>query len=62
MEQTEKREKAKTTVAIVVIALLAAVSAVFAALYVTAKANENAADDRYRALAESTYRKRHHKP
>ncbi len=57
MEQTEKREKAKTTVAIVVIALLAAVSAVFAALYVTAKANENAADDRYRALAESTYRK-----
>ena len=57
MDQTERKKKAKTTVAIVVIALLAVVTAVFAALYVTARSEESAADERYRALAESTYRK-----
>lgn len=53
----ERRERIKTIVAIVVIVLLAAISGVFAALYATAKAEESAADARYRALAESTYRK-----
>ena len=56
-ERTEKREKTRTGVAIVVITLLAVLSAVLAALYVTAKSGEAAADERYRALAESTYRK-----
>ena len=53
----ERRERIKTIVAIVVIVLLAGISGVFAALYATARAEENAADERYRALAESTYRK-----
>ena len=56
-ERIKKSEKARTTVAIVVIALLAVLSAVFVSLYVTAKAGQSAADERYRALAESTYRK-----
>ena len=56
-ERIKKSEKARTTVAIVVIALLAVLSAVFVSLYVTAKAGQGAADERYRALAESTYRK-----
>ena len=56
-ERIKKSEKARTTVAIVIIALLAVLSAVFVSLYVTAKAGQSAADERYRALAESTYRK-----
>ncbi len=56
-QKAERREKTRTTVAIVVIALLAVLSGVLAALYVTAKAGQSAADERYRALAESTYRK-----
>ncbi|MBO7390350.1 MAG: germination protein YpeB [Clostridia bacterium] len=53
----ERRERIKTVIAIVVIVLLAGISGVFAALYATARAEESAADERYRALAESTYRK-----
>ena len=53
----EKREKQRTTVAIIVITLLAVLSGVFVALYVTAKAGRNDAEERYNALAESTYRK-----
>ena len=53
----ERRERIKTVIAIVVIILLAGISGVFAALYATARAEESAADERYRALAESTYRK-----
>lgn len=56
-QKAERRDKTRTTVAIVVIALLAVLSGVLAALYVTAKAGQSAADERYRALAESTYRK-----
>lgn len=56
-QSIEKRERTKTTIAIVVIAILAILSGVFVALYVTAKAGQSAADERYRAFAESNYRK-----
>ena len=56
-ENLEKRERNRTTLAIIVIALLAVLSGVLAALYVTAKAGKSEADERYRALAEGTYRK-----
>ena len=56
-ERVEKKERSRATAAIVVIALLALLSAVLTALYVTAKSGQSAADERYRALAESTYRK-----
>ena len=55
-QKAERRDKTRTTVAIVVIALLAVLSGVLAALYVTAKAGQSAADERYRALAESILR------
>ena len=53
----EKRNKVKAGAAVIAIALLAVLSGVFAALYATARAEEDAADERYKSLAESTYRK-----
>ena len=53
----DKRNRIKAGAAIVAIALLAVLSGVFAALYATARAEEGVADERYRTLAESTYRK-----
>ena len=53
----EKRNRIKAGAAVVAIALLAVLSGVFAALYATARAEEGAADERYKTLAESTYRK-----
>lgn len=56
-ESQMDRKDHKTTIAIVVIALLAVLSGILAALYATARASKSESDERYRALAESTYRK-----
>ena len=56
-ETLQRKDKRRTVAAILAISLLSLLSAVFVALYVTAKSGQSAADERYRALAESTYRK-----
>ena len=57
MTTLEKKKKSKDGVAILVIALLSVAAAVMTALFVTARAKQAKADERYRVLAESTYRK-----
>ena len=60
MQQTvieERKRRGKDVAAIVVIVVLAALSIVFTTLFVTAKAAEKRANESYRTLAETTYRK-----
>lgn len=54
---SERKEKRKEIAAVIVIVLLAALSIVFTTLYVTARRAEGQANEHYRALAETTYRK-----
>ena len=53
----ERKRKRREIAFVVVILILTALSVVFTTLYVTAKAAENRANENYRALAETTYRK-----
>ena len=53
----ERRHKRREIAAVIVIVLLTALYVLFTTLYVTAKASETRANESYRALAETTYRK-----
>lgn len=57
MTISERKEKRRDAVMIALISLLAVLSAVMTALFVTARTREARSEDRYNALAESTYRK-----
>ena len=53
----ERKERRRDLAAIIVIVVLTALSVVFTTLYVTAKSTAKEANENYRALAETTYRK-----
>ena len=57
MRAVESKKKSKDGIVILVITLLSVAVAVMIALFVTARAGQAKAEDRYRVLAESTYRK-----